>query len=188
MSGEAMIPGETKPWDVPALKPNTNDEVEWNLISALRVVLRGRRVVYACTLAGLLLGVVIAFALPVWFAADAVFLPPRASDAMIPNLSGGGGAGGAGGAALLLQQDPSDMYLGMLASRSVEDDVIDHLGLMTIYRAKKRVDARNALKQQAKFKVDKNALISIEISAKDPKLAANIANAYLEALYRLNGS
>ncbi|MFI5072487.1 MAG: GumC family protein [Terriglobales bacterium] len=188
MSGEAMIPGEAKPWDVPTLKPNTDDEVEWNLISALRVALRGRRLVYACTLAGLLLGIVIAFALPEWYAADAVFLPPRASDTMIPNLSGGGGAGAAGGAALLLQQDPSDMYLGMLASRSVEDDVIDHLGLMAIYHAKKRVDARNALKGQAKFKVDKNALISIEISAKDPKLAANIANAYLEALYRLNGS
>ncbi|WP_348267244.1 GNVR domain-containing protein [Edaphobacter paludis] len=165
-----------------------DDEVEWNLISAIRGVLRSRRVVYACTLAGLVLGILIAFAWPQWYAADAVFLPPRASDTMIPNLSGAGGSAGGAGAALLLQQDPSDMYLGMLASRSVEDDVIDHLGLMAIYHAKKKVDARNTLKGKAKFKVDKNSLISIEVSAKDPKLAANIANAYLEALYRLNGS
>jgi uncharacterized protein involved in exopolysaccharide biosynthesis len=66
--------------------------------------------------------------------------------------------------------------------------VIDHLGLMAIYRAKKKVDARNALKGQSKFKVDKNSLISIEITSNDPKLSTNIANAYLEALYRLNGS
>jgi tyrosine-protein kinase Etk/Wzc len=186
-----MIPGEAESPNVPMTKTVTDDEVEWNLISAIRVVLRGRRVLYACTLTGLVLGILIAFALPQWYAADAVFLPPRASDTMIPNLSGGGGAGGAGGgagAALLLQQDPSDMYLGMLASRSVEDDVIDHLGLVAIYHAKKKVDARNALKGQAKFKVDKNSLISIEITSKDPKLATNIANAYLEALYRLNGS
>jgi len=180
-----MIPGETELSDVP--KAATDDEVEWNLISAVRVVLRGRRVLYACTLAGLVLGIAIAFAWPQWYTSEAVFLPPRASDSVIPNLSGGGASAGAG-AALLLQQDPSDMYLGMLASRSVEDDVIDHLGLMAIYHAKKRVDARNALKGQSKFKVDKNSLISIEVTSKDPKLATNIANAYLEALYRLNGS
>ncbi len=183
-----MIPGETELSDVPATKAATDDEIEWNLISAVRVVLRGRRVLYACTLAGLVLGIAIAFAWPQWYTSEAVFLPPRASDSMIPNLSGGGGAAAGAGAALLLQQDPSDMYLGMLASRSVEDDVIDHLGLMAIYHAKKKVDARNALKGQSKFKVDKNSLISIEVTSKDPKLATNIANAYLEALYRLNGS
>ncbi|MDW5266810.1 MAG: GNVR domain-containing protein [Edaphobacter sp.] len=88
----------------------------------------------------------------------------------------------------MLGQDPSDMYLGMLASVSVTDDVIDHLGLIEIYHAKKKVDARNALKGQAKFKVDKNSLISVEVTSNDPKLAARIANAYLDALYRLNGS
>jgi tyrosine-protein kinase Etk/Wzc len=187
-----MILGEAEPSDVPMTKAVTDDEVEWNLISAVRIVLRGRRVLYACTLAGLVLGILIAFAWPQWYAAEAVFLPPRASDTMIPNLSGAGGgagaAGGGAGAALLLQQDPSDMYLGMLASRSVEDDVIDHLGLMAIYHAQKKVDARSALERQSKFKVNKNSLISVEITSKDAKLATNIANAYLEALYRLNGS
>jgi uncharacterized protein involved in exopolysaccharide biosynthesis len=66
--------------------------------------------------------------------------------------------------------------------------VIDHLGLMEIYHAKKKVDARNKLASQSKFKVDKNSLISVEVTSGDPKLAARIANAYLDALYRLNGS
>ncbi len=182
-----MIPGDVEPLDLPVTKAVADDEVEWNLIAVIRTVLRGRRVVVACTLAGLVLGVLIAFLLPQWYGAQAVFLPPRASDTVVPNLSGAGGGAGAG-AAFLLQQDPSDMYLGMLASRSVEDDVIDHLGLIAIYHAKKRVDAHNALKGQAKFKVDKNSLISVNVTSSDPKLATSIANAYLDALYRLNGS
>lgn len=185
-----MILRETDPSDLPVSRVGTSDEVEWNLIDVVRKILRARRVLFMSTLAGLVLAILIALILPQWYAAEAVFLPPRASDIMIPSLSGGaaGGGGAAAGASLLLGQDPSDMYLGMLASRSVEDDVVDHLGLIAIYHAKKRVDARNALKGQAKFKVDKNSLISIEVTSTDPKLATSIANAYLDALYRLNGS
>src|SRR6185437_4084586 len=95
---------------------------------------------------------------------------------------------GMAASALLMQQDPSDVYLGMLGSRSVQDDVIDHVGLMAVYHAKTKTIARNALKHQSKFKVNKNSLISVDVNAGDPKLASKIANAYLDALYRLNGS
>lgn len=185
-----MIRGEAEPAEVPMARVGIGDEVEWNLVDAVRKVLRSHRVLYIWTLTGLGLGVLIALIWPQWYKAQAVFLPPRASDMIIPGISGMGGAGGgaAAGASLLLGQDPSDMYLGMLASVTVTDDVIDHLGLMAIYHAQKKVDARAALMGQAKFKVDKNSLISVQVNSKDPKLAARIANTYLDALYRLNGS
>ncbi len=186
-----MTLGKMEPSDLPLARVGISDEVEWNFIDTVRKILRSRRILYASTLAGLLLGVLIALMWPQWYQAEAVFLPPRASDLIIPSLSGAGGAAGGGaaaGASLLLGQDPSDMYLGMLASVSVTDDVIDHLGLMTIFHSKKRVDARNALKGSAKFKVNKNSLISVDVTSKDPELAARIANTYLDALYRLNGS
>lgn len=160
-----------------------DDKVDWNLVETLRTVFRGGRVLLACTLIGLVLGVLIAFAWPQWYAAEAVFLPPRASD-----LVSSAGVSATASASALMEQDPSDRYLGMLGSRSVADDVIDHVGLMKIYQVKARVDARNALERQSKFKVNKNSLISVDVSAKDPKLATSIANAYLDALYRLNGS
>lgn len=184
-----MTFGKMEPSDLPMARVGISDEVEWNLIDTVRKVLRSRRILYTSALAGLLLGVLLAVVWPQWYATKAVFLPPRSSDMVIPSLSGvGGGAGAAAGASLLLGQDPSDMYLGMLASVSVADDVIDHLGLMKIYHAKKKTDARNRLESQSKFKVDKNSLISVEVTSSDPKLAARIANAYLDALYRLNGS
>lgn len=165
-----------------------NDEVEWNFAGVVRKIIRGRRILMACTLGGLVLGILVALVLPKWYAAEAVFLPPRASESMLPNFSSGATGMGMAASALLMQQDPSDVFLGMLGSRSVQDDVIDRVGLMAVYHAKTKTIARNALKHQSKFKVNKNSLISIDVNAGDPKLASKIANAYLDALYRLNGS
>lgn len=193
MNEESMMLGEKESSDLMA-RVSPQDEVDWDIVAAIRKVLRSRRALYIFTLAGFGLGLLIALCWPQWYTAEAVFLPPKASDMVIPSLAGigaasaGGGGGAAAGASLLLGQDQSDTFLGMLASVSVADDVIDHLGLMSIYHAKKKVDARAALKRQSKFKVDKNSLISVSVSAKDPRLAASIANAYLDALYRLNGS
>jgi tyrosine-protein kinase Etk/Wzc len=158
--------------------PGADDEIEWNLVGVIKKILRGRRVLLACSLSGLILGAVIAFVWPQWYAAEAVFLPPQVSE-----VSGAGSA-----SSLLLQQDPSDRYIGMLGSRTVVDDVIDHVGLTAIYHAKTRSDARAKLIGHSKFTVSKNSLISVDITASEPKLAATIANAYLDALYRLNGS
>jgi tyrosine-protein kinase Etk/Wzc len=172
--------------NIPAAGTGMDDEVEWSLIDVVRRIVRGRWVVLMFIFAGMAFGLLIALTWPQWYAAQAVFLPPRAQESM----SLGSGVGGAAGAAsaLMLQQDPSDMYLGMLGSRSVTDDVIDHVGLMAIYHAKTSASARIKLQGQSKFKVNKNSLISVDVTDKDPKLAASIANAYLEALYRLNGS
>ena len=165
-----------------------DDEVEWNFAGVVRKIIRGHRILMACTLGGLVLGILVALVLPKWYAAEAVFLPPRASESMLPNFSSGATGMGMAASALLMQQDPSDVFLGMLGSRSVQDDVIDHVGLMAVYHAKTKTIARNALKHQSKFKVNKNSLISVDVNAGDPKLASKIANAYLDALYRLNGS
>jgi tyrosine-protein kinase Etk/Wzc len=161
-----------------AKMPIANDEIEWNLVRTIRRVLLGRRILLAYAFSGLILGAVIAFVWPQWYTAEAVFLPPQLTETS--NTSSP--------SSLLLQQDPSDRYLGMLGSRSVADDVIDHVGLVAIYRAKTRSDARAALAKHSKFTVSKNSLISVEVTASEAKLAAAIANAYLDALYHLNGS
>lgn len=184
MNGEPVMQGKMDTTKIPAVRTGIEDEVEWSLVDVVRRIVQGRWVILICILAGIALSLLVALTTPKWYAAEAVFLPPRAQEGL--SLGTGGAAGAA--SALMLQQDPSDMYLGMLASRSVADDVIDHVGLMAIYHAKTRADARIALQGQSKFKVNKNSLITVDVTNKDPKLAASIANAYLEALYRLNGS
>lgn len=159
-------------------RPTDRDEVEWNLVDAVHRVMRGRKTLLTCTVAGLVLGVAIAWLWPHWYEAQAVFLPPETQQTTTPTAA----------SLQLLKQDPSDMYLGMLGSRSVADDVIDRVGLMKVYHARTRLAARSALTSNSKFLVSKNSLISVTTTAREPKLAAEIANAYLEALYSLNGT
>lgn len=158
--------------------PMAADEVEWNLVDAVHRVVRGRRTLLLYMLVGLVLGVAIAWLWPRWYEAQAVFLPPETQQTSTPTAA----------SLQLLKQDPSDMYLGMLGSRSVADDVIDRAGLMKVYHARTRAAARAALSSNSKFLVSKNSLISVTTTARDPKLAAEIANAYLDALYHLNGT
>jgi len=155
---------------------DVGDEIELNFVDTVRRVIRARRALLVFTLAGCMLGVVIAFTWPRWYEAQSVFLPPESPETAIPTPS------------LLLKQDQSDMYLGMLSSRSVADFVVDHVGLMNVYHAKTRSDARTALRGSSKFLISKSKLISVTITARQPKLAADIANAYLDALYHLNGA
>jgi tyrosine-protein kinase Etk/Wzc len=166
----------------PHQRPDTIDsahgaaeEVEIDLVKVLARAVRGYRTILAFTLGALVLSVAISLSLGKTYTAQAVFLPPVAPDALQAT-------------SLLLRQSPSDVYLGMLASRSVEDSVIDQTHLMSVYRVRLRSRMRDILAKLSVFSVEKNALVTITVTTKDPKLSADIGNAYLEALYKLNGA
>lgn len=159
----------------------TPDLVEINLLDAVRTLLRGKYILLGTTFLGLLLGLLVSALSKPIYTAQAVFLPPKNTD-----LAGSAGAGAlslfAGGGS-----DSSDTYLALLASRTVADDVIDRAGLLNEWKGAKRPDARGALAGVSKFSVNKTALIQVEVKTPKPELSARIANAYLDALYQLNG-
>ena len=160
-------------------RPGASEEITISMFGVVRRVEAGKKLLFLCTLAGLLLGLGIALVARPWYQAEAVFLPPEKTDlSSVTSPSA---------AALLMNQDSTDIYLGLLASRSVADDVIERTGLMKVFRSKFKVDARAELGSISKFTVNKNQLIFVQVKWGDPVLAASIANAYLEALYRLNG-
>jgi uncharacterized protein involved in exopolysaccharide biosynthesis len=167
------IHSEDVPFD-PLAAPNAPEQVQIDLMRPLLRLVRGYKVFLACVVLGIGVGLVLCAVLPKAYTARAVFMPPVSVDSLQPS-------------SLLVRQDPSDLYLGMLESRSVADSVIDAVGLMDIYHAKLRTDARNILASQSRFLVEKNELISVNITTGDPKLSASIGNAYLDALYKLNG-
>jgi tyrosine-protein kinase Etk/Wzc len=162
-----------RPTGSPALSAG---EVEWNFLDTIRRAVRSRNKLGVAILIGALLGGVLALILKPYFVAQAVFLPPKEATAPSP-----------GAAIILGGSDLSDTYLGMLASRTVADDIIDHVGLLAEYHTQDREIARLRLAISSKFSVDKNSLIEVRITAGSPQLAPRIANAYLDALYRLNG-
>jgi len=93
---------------------------------------------------------------------------------------GGGLASFAGG----MFGGNSELYLGILKSRSVEDAVIKKLGLAKIYETKTPEETRKALEGSVTLQSGKDGIITIEADDEDPKLAAAIANAFVEELGR----
>lgn len=157
--------------------PSVHDEVHWDLLATARRVIRARWRILLCGLAGGLLGIALALATHPYYTASAVFLPPHNTDtpASVPTSLGSIVAG-----------ENSDVYLGMLTSRSVADDVIERLDLMHEFGTPTRTDARAALARASSFFVSKSAMINVSVTCGKPELAAAIANEYLNSLFRLN--
>lgn len=119
------------------------------------------------------------------FTATTAILPPQQSQSTASALLGqlGGLAGMAGAAAGI--KNPSDLYVGMLKSRTVADAMIARFDLVNYYEAELTQDARKSLEGVSSFSAGKDGIITISVDDKDPELAAKMANAYVEELNKL---
>lgn len=81
----------------------------------------------------------------------------------------------------------NDLYLGLLQSRVVLDRVIDRFNLMKVYDKNIREDARRVLLDSLSLQNDnKSGIITIGVEDRDPKRAADMANAFAEELKQLS--
>ena len=83
-------------------------------------------------------------------------------------------------------KNPADLFVAMLTSRTIEDNLINRFDLRKVYRAKTYQDARKKLDKRSEILATKEGLISVSVTDNDPKRAAEIANAYVEELHNLN--
>lgn len=186
-------------------------EIAWLLWANRRSLMR-------FTAYGLLFFVVLALVLPKRYTAAAHLMPPDYSSTSslamaLPALSSGGGedggsggggggmglSGGAGGmgvgsvmgfaSKLLGLSTSGSLITGVLQSRTVEDNLIDRFGLMQRFHAKYPEDARKYLEDVTEIKEDtKTGIITVSFEDKDPKLAAAVAQAYVENLNQVLAS
>jgi uncharacterized protein involved in exopolysaccharide biosynthesis len=94
----------------------------------------------------------------------------------------GGVLGGAAGL-----KNPNDIYVAMLKSRTLADNLIQRYDLVKRYRVdiNHPSDAYKDLGSYTKITSGKDGLIAIQIDDKDPKFAADLANAYVDELIKL---
>ena len=157
----------------------------------LRLLLEYRRLLARVALYGLLASLLIAFLIPTRYESTARLMPPDS------NQSGGlamaaaalsGSAGGLGGIAgeMLGMKSTSDIFVGILSSRTVQDKLIQQFDLKKLYRDRRMEDARKDLAEHTGISVDrKSQIITIIVVDHDPKRAAAIGLAYVEELNRL---
>ncbi len=110
-----------------------------------------------------------------------------------------GGASLLGGFATagLLQQMPGlsvpslapnrDMLLGILRSRTVAQAVVERFSLQARYRVRYSEDAIKTLHEMTNISVSREGVISVRVLDMDPRVAADVANFFVEQLDRLAG-
>jgi capsule polysaccharide export protein KpsE/RkpR len=162
-----------------------------------------RRSLFRKTFIGMIVFGLVAFLLPKWYTATTQLMPPdfNTSSALamaIPALSSddnsGGSSGGAGGVGagasitglaskLLGLNSSGQLFVGVLQSRTIEDEIIKQFGLMKLYSEKYPEDARKRLEELTSVDVDgETGIISVSVEDKNPERAAAMAQAYVADL------
>ena len=178
--------------DLPAAPgpEETAQEGESSLVY-LQLLWQHRRLLARAVLYGLLGSALLAFLIPARYESTARLMPPDS------NQTGGlamaaaalsSGAGGLGGIAsdLLGLKSTSDIFVGILSSRTVQDKLIQQFDLKKLYWDRRIEDARNDLVKHTNISTDrKSQIITITVIDHDPKRAAAMGEAYVAELNRL---
>lgn len=157
----------------------------------LRLLWEHRGLLFRAMVYGLLASTLTAFLIPVRYESTARLMPPDNQSASglataVAAMSGGiSGLGGIAGDFLGLKST-SDVFVGILSSRTVQDQIIQQFDLKKLYRDRRMEDARKDLADHTAISVDrKSQIIAITVTDKSPQRGAAITQAYVEELNRL---
>ncbi|HEY0490006.1 MAG TPA: Wzz/FepE/Etk N-terminal domain-containing protein [Telluria sp.] len=158
-----------------------------NFLDLLIILGRSKKLVIGLPLVTGLLAMGVSLMIPPVFTSTAKIMPPQQQQSSsVASMLGqiGALAGAAGGI-----KSPNDMYVGLLQSRTVADNLIKRFDLAARYKTRTMDDTRAALAGITAVGSDrKSGFISISAEDKDPKFAATLANAYVDELARLTQS
>jgi uncharacterized protein involved in exopolysaccharide biosynthesis len=157
------------------------------MIAVLLVLAKNKMWILKITLAAALLALIVSLLLPKMYTATTTVLPPQQNQSTVTAMLGQLGAIAGLGSADLGLKNPDDLFVAMLGSRTIEDRLIDRFDLRRVYSVKRYQAARKTLESRSNIVAEKEGLISISVADRDPKRAADLANAYVDELHELNG-
>jgi uncharacterized protein involved in exopolysaccharide biosynthesis len=164
-------------------------------VALQRLVWTNRLVVLRAAVAGLLVSTLIAFLIPRRFESAARLMPPDQGNAsmgmgmaMLSATTGGigsqlGSSLSSMAGDLLGLKNSSDLFIGILQSRTVQDDLINKFNLKKVYWDPRIEDARKDLDKHTTLSADrKSGIISIQVVDHSPQRAAAMAGEYVSEL------
>lgn len=150
-------------------------------IDIIIILAKYKKIVVGFPIAVAVVAAAISLLLPEVFKATTKVLPPQQSQsgaaAILSQL--GGLAGSAG------MKSPNDLYIGMLKSRTIADNLIAKHGLKAVYDTTSDDKARKRLEDDTVISAGKDGLITIEVESEELKRAAPLANSYVSELLQL---
>jgi uncharacterized protein involved in exopolysaccharide biosynthesis len=158
------------------------------VIARLALLWQQRRLLFRCSAVGFVLSTIVALLIPVRYSSTTRLMPPDQGQGLGSMLSAFSKTGDLGsvGSQLLGLKTSGDLFVGVLHSRTVEDDLIDKLNLRKVYGVKRYQDARKALEANTDAAVDrKSAILTIKVTDGDRNRAAAMGREYVDALNRI---
>ena len=163
------------------------EDAEINLLDFLIILLRHKKLVIYITLGTAVIAAIISLVMTPIYEAKSTILPPRQSSPGISQLLSSSALAIMGGG-LPGIKNSGELYISLLKSRSVLDNVIARLNLLKYYEVRSRYAARRRLRGALKTKNNlKSGIITIGVDDKNPKESAAMANTFVEALNDING-
>lgn len=169
-----------------------DDEIQINLIDLLIVLAKRKRLIIGITMGVAICTAIISLIMsPVYMATTKILPRQKSSDSSdlashLQMLDQAGVISILSGGALGIKTS-NDLYIALLNSRPVLDRIIDMFDLMKLYNSKSRDEVRRSLKDKIMAQDDKKSgIITVNIEDKDPKRAADMANAFIEELRVMN--
>jgi capsule polysaccharide export protein KpsE/RkpR len=159
------------------------------LLATIDLLSRHRRALVRLTVSAFVVFTAVAFLIPKRYEAVARLMPPDQSSAgaaMLGALTAKGGdiLGAMAGEALGLRTSGAAV-VGILTSRTVQDDLINQFDLRKVYWRKRYEDTRKILEKRTRIGEDKKSgIITITVQDSSPQRAADIARAYIDDLNR----
>jgi tyrosine-protein kinase Etk/Wzc len=169
--------------------PADQNHDEISLLNILTVLWRKRLLWGTCSLLVALVAFGITLTLPNKYTATSRILPPQQSSSTAAALFGQLGAlSGIAGGAIPSVRNPNEVFVGMLKSQTIAERLIQRYELMPYFRETSKDIAVRHLGRVSSIFIAKDGIISISVEMSDPDLAAELANAYVEELFRLSRS
>jgi capsule polysaccharide export protein KpsE/RkpR len=198
MASRRPIKPET-PYRIPELDPElivgleTGDHARRRRIAKLALLWQERRFLLRCALLGFACSTLLAFLLPVRYTSTTRLMPPDQAGgglAALAALAKGGSSGGSDlgimGSELLGMRTTSDLFVGVLGSRTVQDDLINKFDLRKLYGDRHIEEARKDLHRRISIEGDrKSGIVTIEVSDRNPQRAAAMARECVEQLNQI---
>jgi capsule polysaccharide export protein KpsE/RkpR len=167
-----------------ALRQRERDQARIWFADNVRMLWRDRTFLFRLSILGLALGIAVALYLPVRYTSTARLLPPSFQPVSPLAISAASHAGLEGIAADFLGiRSSSELLVGILRSRTVQDPIIEQFDLKRTFGASRMTDVRNALASRVALTIDrKNEILTIAVTDESPQRAHDIAAAYVDRL------
>lgn len=172
------------------IAPPTEQEID--IVDFWTVLVRRHRFILGLAGGAAVVALVVSLLLPKWYESTVTILPQLESKdktALAALLAVAGGSGVAQNLGIALPDvpaTPTDLFVAMLKSRSMADEVIKQFDLVSRYDEDTLQETRDELEDHVRVVVTREKVIKVTVEDTDPGVAADIANFFGSHLDHLN--